>query len=141
MGQTGEIELVHRVWEAMASADATVLRDYLAPDAKWRGVFDSPFNCEDRNAIIAVLSRNLDDGLRGSLGETIQYGSRVVVAFSPDHPRNDDRPLDDGIAYTVVTVHNGAITELKGCADRAAAESYARGGTTGASSQKDHEQS
>jgi hypothetical protein len=34
-------------------------------------------------------------------------------------------PLDGGIAYMVVTIRAGQITELKGCADRAAARTYA----------------
>jgi hypothetical protein len=36
--------------------------------------------------------------------------------------------VDEGIAYMVVTVRDGHIVELKGCADRPAAVSYAQGG-------------
>jgi hypothetical protein len=54
------------------------------------------------------------------------------VAFRPDRPRDDGRPLDRGIAYVVVTISDGRLIELKGCADRAAAMTYAQTGTTGA---------
>jgi hypothetical protein len=41
-----------------------------------------------------------------------------------------DRPLDDGIAYVVVTIRAGKIIEMKGCADRAAAIAYSQSGAT-----------
>ncbi len=52
------------------------------------------------------------------------------MAFRPDQPRNDDRPLDQGIAYVVVTMRDGLVIELKGCADRIAAMTYAQTGAT-----------
>jgi hypothetical protein len=36
--------------------------------------------------------------------------------------------LDHGVAYVIVTFEDGAIIELKGCADRAAAVTYAQTG-------------
>jgi len=41
-------------------------------------------------------------------------------------------PARRRIAYAVVTVHYGAITEIKGCATRASAEDYATTGRTSA---------
>lgn len=35
--------------------------------------------------------------------------------------------MDDGIAYMVVTISDGTIIELKGCADRATAQAYETG--------------
>jgi len=53
----------------------------------------------------------------------------VIVAFRPEQPSDvANRPLDGGIAYMVVTISDGKITELKGCADRASAVSYAQTG-------------
>jgi hypothetical protein len=63
--------------------------------------------------------------LRGRIEGTIQTGPRVLVAFRPEQPSDTgDRPLDDGIAYMVVTISDGKIIELKGCADRATAQAY-----------------
>jgi ketosteroid isomerase-like protein len=121
-----EIELLHRAWEAMRRGDFAVLEHSLAEDALWRSVEEGPTNCEGRGTIIEVMSRNLVGRLRGRIEETIQTGPRVLVAFRPEHAR--DRPLDDGIAYMVVTVSDGKITELKGCADRAVAVTYAETG-------------
>jgi hypothetical protein len=65
---------------------------------------------------------------RTGSSEIVQDGSRVIVAFRPERPAQLDRPVDDGIAYMVVTIHDGHIVEMKGCADRPAAMSYAQSG-------------
>jgi hypothetical protein len=96
----------------------------LAPDAKWRGIDDGPWHCENRADIMRVMRQNLAYGLDGRIEETIPYVERIVVAFRPSEAWRSDRPLDDGIAYVVVTVHDGAITEMKGCGTRASAEDY-----------------
>ena len=80
--------------------------------------------CDGRKAIIDVMSRNIGGRLRGRIEETIQDGPRVVVAFRPEQPAQLDRPVDEGIAYMVVTIRDGQIVEMKGCADRAIALSY-----------------
>ena len=124
-----EIELLHRAWEAMTGGDVAVLEGSMAEDAMWRSVEEGPTNCEGRDTIIEVMSRNLAGRLRGSIEETIQADSRVLVAFRPEQQSDaGSRPLDDGIAYMVVTISDGKITELKGCADRASAVSYAQTG-------------
>jgi hypothetical protein len=97
-------------------------------DARWRAIEDGPWNCENRETIIEVMGRNLETGLRGRIEETIQDGERIVVAFRPEQPFQGERPLDDGIAYVVVTMRDGQIVEMKGCADGANAISYVQTG-------------
>jgi ketosteroid isomerase-like protein len=126
------IALLHRVWDARAAGDFAVLEAALAPEAKWRGIDDGPWNCENRADIMRVMRQNLAHGLDGRIEETIPHGERIVVAFRPSGAWHSDRPLDDAIAYVVVTVHDGAITEMKGCATRANAEEYATTGRTSA---------
>jgi hypothetical protein len=111
--------------------DLSVLEGALDPGAKWRGVEDRQI-CENRKMILTVMKRNLTRGFAGRIEETVEVGRRIVVAFRPDQPRNDGRPLDHGIAYVVVTMRHGLIVELKGCADQAVAMTYAQTGTTGA---------
>jgi ketosteroid isomerase-like protein len=124
MSKSPDVALLHRAWRAMSQGDLSVVEEALSPDARWRAVQDGPWNCEGRAAILDVMRRNLGSGLRGEIEETIQDGPRVLVAFRPEQPRQDDRPLDDGIAYVVVTIREQKIVELKGCADRAAALAY-----------------
>ncbi|HEX4837145.1 MAG TPA: VOC family protein [Solirubrobacteraceae bacterium] len=129
MSDSPEIALLHRAWEAMTGGDFAVLENTLAEDAVWRSVEEGPTNCEGASTIIEVMSRNLAGRLRGSIEEATQTGPRVLVAFRPEQPSHTrNRPLDDGIAYMVVTISDGKTTELKGCADRAAATTYAQTG-------------
>jgi hypothetical protein len=58
MGESPEIELVRRSWDALIQSGPEVLREVLAPDAQWYGVEDGQL-CDSRNAIIDVMSRNL----------------------------------------------------------------------------------
>ncbi len=125
MSESPDVELLQRAWKAMSQGDLTVLEHSLAPDAQWHGVEDGQL-CENRNAILEVISRNLPGRLRGTIEETIQDGPRVIVAFAPEQPAQVDRPLDQGVAYVVVTIRDGKIVELKGCADRTAALAYGR---------------
>jgi ketosteroid isomerase-like protein len=127
MGQSPEIELVRRAWDALIQGGAEVLGEVLAPDAQWYGVEDGQL-CDGRKAIIDVMSRNLAGRLPGKVEEMIQDGSRVIVAFCPERPAELDRPVDGGIAYMVVTIRDAHIVELKGCADRSAAVSYGQSG-------------
>ncbi len=129
MSESNDIDLLHRTWEAMSGAgDLSVLEGALDPEAQWLGVEDGQI-CENRKMILAVIKRNLHGGFVGRIEETVEVGGRIVVAFLPDQPRNDGRPLDQGIAYVVVTMRDGLVIELKGCSDRAAAMTYAQTGT------------
>jgi ketosteroid isomerase-like protein len=132
MSESTDIELLNRAWEAMSGAgDLSVLERALDSEAKWRGVQDGQI-CENRKMILEVMERNLHDGFVEQIEETVEVGERIVVAFRPDQPRNDERPLDQGIAYVVVTMRDGRVIELKGCVDRAVAMAYAQTGTTDA---------
>jgi ketosteroid isomerase-like protein len=101
MSESPEIELVRRAWDALIQGGPEVLGEVLAPDVQWCGVEDGQL-CDGRKAIIDVMSRNLAGRLRGRIEETIQDGSRVIVAFRPEQPVQLDRPMDEGIAYIVV---------------------------------------
>ncbi len=128
MSDNPEIELLRRAWEAMTGGDFAVLEESLTEDAKWHGIEEGQL-CAGRTEILDLMTRNLPGRLRGRIEETIQTGPRVLVAFRPEQPSDaGDRPLDDGIAYMVVTISDGKIIELKGCADRATAVTYAQTG-------------
>ncbi len=100
----------------------------MAADAQWLRVEDGQL-CANRKAILEVMRRNLVPGrLQGRIEETIQDGPRVIAAFRPEQPARVERPLDQGVAYVVVTFEDGKIIELKGCADRAAAVTYTQTG-------------
>jgi ketosteroid isomerase-like protein len=119
--------LVRRCFQALTRGDYAVLEASLAEDAKWRTVEEGATNCEGRNTIIGIMRRNLGGRLKGKIEEAIQEGTKVIVGFRPERPSDaEGRPLEAGTAYMVVTIQDGEIIELKGCADRADAISYAR---------------
>jgi ketosteroid isomerase-like protein len=123
MGESPEIDLVRRAWDALIEGGPEILGEVLAPDAQWYGVEDGQL-CDGRKAIIDVMTRNLAGRLRGQIEETVQNGPRVLVGFRPEQPELLDRPVDEGIAYMVVTIRDGHIVEMKGCADRSLALRY-----------------
>lgn len=126
-GSTQRVELVLRAWQGLAEGDPGLLRAALASDARWRGVEDGPRNCESRRAILDVMGRNLENGLRGKIEETLEDGEHMLVAFRPELRRRGRRPLDEGIAYVVLTFRGGQVVEMKGCADRDGALAYLSG--------------
>lgn len=116
---------MRQTWKTISEGDLTPLEGLLAPDAKWRAVEDGPWNCENREMILAVMGQNLvESGLAGSIEEVKEVGDRTIVAFRPDRER-DQWPLDNGIRYLVLTERRGIVTEMKGCANRQAALDYA----------------
>jgi ketosteroid isomerase-like protein len=117
--------LVRDTWTAVARGDLDAMEAALAPDARWRAVEDGPWNCHSRAEILEVMRGNLARGLAGEIDEVLTAGDRTVVAFRPARPRTGSWPLDGGIRYVVLTVRDGLIAEMKGCADRAAALQYA----------------
>ena len=127
MRESPEIELVRRAWDALIPGGPEILGEVLADDAQWYGVEDGQL-CDGRKAIVEVMSRNLAGRLRGRVEEILQDGSRVILGFRPEQPAQLDRPVDEGIAYMVVTIRDGQIVEMKGCADRSAAVRYAQSG-------------
>ena len=119
------MQLIRDLWDARSRGDLEPLRAALTPDAKWRAVKDGPWNCESAAAIIDVMTRQLADGLSGQIEDVSEIGDRVVVGFRPDRHSPGAWPLDNGIRYLVVSLAGDRVTELKGCAGRAAALAYA----------------
>jgi ketosteroid isomerase-like protein len=93
MGESPEVELVRRAWDALIAGGPEVLGEVLAPDAQWCGVEDGQL-CEGRKAIIDVMRRNLAGrlGARGlpRLAALTRSGSRPTIAMLR---RGKSRPL------------------------------------------------
>lgn len=120
-------EVVRHAFAARAQRDFAALGECFAPNARWRTVVDSPYNCENRQEIIATMRRNNPVAPDDEIAEMHELGGRVAVGFHPG-PRRDVNPrrLDQGVVWIVATVSDGLIVELKACAGRAEALDYAR---------------
>ena len=70
MGESPEIELVRRAWDALIAGGPEVLGEVPAPGAQRYGVEDRKL-CDGRKAIVDVMNRNLAGRLRGQIEETI----------------------------------------------------------------------
>jgi ketosteroid isomerase-like protein len=114
---------VRQMWDAWSSGSFDEVETAFAPDARWRAVEDGPWNCESRAHILRVMRENRRRrGVpTGTIEEVTDIGGRILVAFRPDSPRPDSWPLENGIRYVVLTVKDGLVIEMKGCASRQAA--------------------
>ena len=129
MWRMGRELLVRETWAALSRDDFGPLEAVLAPGAKWRAVEDGPWNCENRSQILRVMRENRAAGLDGEVEQVRDVGDRAIVAFRPSSATPGQWPLDNGIRYVVLTFDgDGRVSEMKGCADRAAAFAYAGAG-------------
>lgn len=126
ISESPEVALLRSCFDAVSEGDFAPLQQALRSDAVWRSIWEGSTNCHGREEIVAVMRRNLTGPVRGSIEEMTQYGKRVLVGLRPASAT--ERPLDEGIAYVVVTIAGSEIAELKGCADRASALAYAQTG-------------
>jgi ketosteroid isomerase-like protein len=117
---------VREIWQAWSSGDFETIEAAFAPDARWRAVEDGPWNCENRGQILNVIRQNRErrGAPQGEVEEIVGVGERIVVAFRPANPTSDGWPLDDGLRYVVLTIKDGRVTEMKGCASRQVALDY-----------------
>jgi ketosteroid isomerase-like protein len=119
-------QFVRDTFDALGRGDIDTVKAAFAADARWRAVEDGPWNCENRDAILTVMTEQRTAS-RGVVEDVFDVGDRVVVAFRPhEHSPDDPWPLDDGIRYVVLTLaEDGLVKEMKGCANRAVALEYA----------------
>ncbi|HEV3048575.1 MAG TPA: nuclear transport factor 2 family protein [Solirubrobacteraceae bacterium] len=124
----GDNEAVLReAFQALSEGDLSVVERTFAPEAQWRGVEPGTL-CAGRAEIVKVMRRNRSSGVRGTIAEMAEHDPYVLVGFRPAQPREDGRPLEQGVAYAVVKMRDGLVLELKGCADLASALAYIAAG-------------
>ena len=125
-----DAQVVRDTWDAVSRGEFEPLEGLFAPDAKWRAGEDGEWNCENRARIIEVMRDNRAAGLTGTVEEVLELDGRLIVAFRPEHrPNRDGWPLENGIRYIVLSIRDGLVSELKGCADRASALDWAAKGS------------
>jgi ketosteroid isomerase-like protein len=69
MPDNPEIKHVRHCFEALTRGDFVVLEASLAEDARWRTVQERATNCEGRDTVIGIMTRNLAGRLRGTIEE------------------------------------------------------------------------
>jgi hypothetical protein len=103
---------------ALNARDMDAFRALIAEDATWgEGGPDDVRTCHHRNEIIANYKRLLDQGVRGTVTETIVGPGGVACLIEIEWP--DDAPNRRGpTLYQVFLVTDGRITHIQGHDDR-----------------------
>ena len=117
MGDRGE--LIRQSFAAYADGDIAALERLFASDAVWAGIpTGETGNCPDRSAIVDRLRKHRENGRRFELGDMIEEGDRVAVAFTVLNPAWSG-PVE---TYKVFTFSGDVVVRMNDCID----ESYAR---------------
>jgi hypothetical protein len=118
IGMTDSIETIaQRITAALNARDMSAFRSLIAQDAKW-GDSDLPDGraCFNRNDIITTYKRLLDQGVRGTVVETITGPAGVACHVVIEWPNNLPNPRND--LYQVFLVRDGVITRIEGMDER-----------------------
>jgi len=118
MGMAHSMETIaQRISSALNARDMTAFRSIIAEDAKWSGgdIGDGRA-CHNRNDIIKTYKRLLDQGVRGTVVETITGPAGIACRVEIEWPDNLSNPRDD--LYQVFLVRNGVVIRIEGTDDR-----------------------
>jgi hypothetical protein len=107
-----------RLRDALNARDMTAFRSLMAEDARWgEGGADDQRTCHNRDEIIANYKRLLDQGVRGTVVETMTGPGGVACLVELEWP--DDTPNRRGpTLYQVFLVRDGLVTRVHGMDDR-----------------------
>lgn len=106
--------------DALNARDMTTFRSLIAEDARW-GEADLPDGraCFNRNDIIKTYKRLLDEGVTGTVVETMTGPSGVVCQIEIDWPESVPRHGSGGpVLYQIFTIKDGLVTRIGGTDDR-----------------------
>ncbi len=119
------LELIRGAFAAYDGGDLGPMQALFAPDAKWVGVpggageRGKAYECESRKQIVGRLEQHHKNGRRFILGEVIEQGDRVAVAFTIENP-DWSQPVDMFKVFTFQPGEN-VVARMNDCID----ESYA----------------
>jgi hypothetical protein len=118
MGVTDSMETIaQRISSALNARDMTAFRSLIAEDAKWgEGDIGDGRACHNRNDIIKTYKRLLDQGVRGTVVETITGPAGIACHVEIEWP--DDLPNRRDDLYQVFLVRDGLVTRIEGMDDR-----------------------
>ena len=114
------VRLVTSIFDAYTKGDLKPLEAALAENAEWLGA-EPGTACHERNEVIGFLTRQLRNGVRPQLEETVEAGDRVLaVVRVPGIAAIQGRERDER-GYHVLSFKAGSISEVRDYATRAAA--------------------
>ena len=110
--------MAQRINSALNDRDMTAFGSLIAEDAKWgQGDIGDGRACHNRTEIIKTYKRLLDQGVRGTVVETMTGDAGVACHLEIDWPENaPNRRRND--LYQVFLVKDGLVTHIEGMDDR-----------------------
>ena len=113
--------IAQRISDALNARDMTAFRSLIAEDARWgEGDLTDERTCRSRDEIIATYKRLLDQGVSGTVVETMTGPAGVACHVEIDWPDNAPNRRDSTL-YQVFLVRDGLVTRIQGMDDRALA--------------------
>ncbi len=110
--------LAQRIRDTLNGRDMTAFQSLIAEDATWgEGGIDDQRACHSRNDIIATYKRLLDQGVHGTVIETISGPAGVACHLEIEWPDNTLHRREPTL-YQVFLVRDGLITRVEGTDDR-----------------------
>ncbi len=109
-----------QIRDALNARDMTAFRALVAEDARW-GEADLPDGraCFNRNDIIKTYKKLLNEGVTGTVVETITGPLGVVCQIEIDWPADVPRRGSGGpVLYQIFTINDGLVTRIGGTDDR-----------------------
>ncbi len=109
--------IAQRICSALNARDMTAFRSLIAEDAKWgEGEIGDRRACRTRDDIIKTYKRLLDQGVRGTVVETITGSAGIACRVAIEWPDILPNPRTD--LYQVFCVRDGLVTRIEGMDDR-----------------------
>jgi hypothetical protein len=109
-----------QIREALNTRNLDELYDLLAEDVRW-GTDDHPRKCRSRSDVLKTFKRQLAEGVRGTVDETITGARGVACRFQVEWPDPADRRR--GVRFFHVYILSGdKIAEIQRHDDRESVE-------------------
>jgi ketosteroid isomerase-like protein len=103
------VELIQQGYDALRRGDFAALAELLDPQVEWKAVEPGPWDCEDRQQVLASLNDRDEDP--GELQEIIDLGDRLIVVWRPRD--GAEPPREPGPYALLITVRGSKIVAMR----------------------------
>jgi hypothetical protein len=122
--------LAARVRDAMQSANLDVMRELLAPDARWGAPEQEVPTCRNAKEILAWYEMARDNGIRADVTEALVVGERIVIGLKVHAGPAAAHGARESQRWQVLSVRGGRVREIRGYERRRDATSFATSGVS-----------
>jgi SnoaL-like protein len=121
--------IASRVRVAMESVDLQLMRELLAPDARWGAPEQDVPTCRNAQQILAWYEMARDNGVRADITAVAIVTNHIVIGLKVINP-NDQKKSRNATRWQVLTIEDELVTEIRGYETRGDATEYANSGVS-----------